>query len=164
MVAGRTSSFIKAPSTARRTNRSPRASGSSSSLSRQPRVLRPGGYALPRPGRRDRQGDSEGPQERDRAARPPRRNIDAEVLALREKGSSYAAIASTFSLKRATDAREAFLRGLRATPEDQRTLIAQREHRRLDELEARIRARDAAAPEKLDRRLAAVEALRRGLD
>jgi hypothetical protein len=67
-------------------------------------------------------------------------------------------------LKRATDAREAFLRGLRASPDDQRTLIAQREHRRLDELEARIRARDVAAPEKLERRLAAVEALRRGLD
>jgi hypothetical protein len=86
------------------------------------------------------------------------------VLALREKGSSYAAIASTLGLKRATDAREAFLRGLRASPDDQRTLIVQREYQRLDELEARIRARDAAAPDKLQRRLAAVAALRRGLD
>jgi hypothetical protein len=67
-------------------------------------------------------------------------------------------------LKRATDAREAFLRGLRASPEDQRVLIAQREYQRLDELEARIRARDAASPEKLERRLAALAALRRGLD
>jgi hypothetical protein len=67
-------------------------------------------------------------------------------------------------LKRATDAREAFLRGLRATPEDQRRLIVQREYQRLDELEARIRARDAAAPDKLERRLAALAALRQGLD
>jgi hypothetical protein len=67
-------------------------------------------------------------------------------------------------LQRATDAREAFLRGLRATPDDERALIAQREYRRLDELEARIRARDAAAPDKLERRLAAVAALRQGLD
>jgi hypothetical protein len=85
------------------------------------------------------------------------------VLALRDKGSSYAATASTLGLKRATYAREAFLRGLRATPEEERTLIAQREYQRLDELEARIRARDAAAPDKLGRRLAAVAALRRGL-
>jgi hypothetical protein len=67
-------------------------------------------------------------------------------------------------LKRATDAREAFLRGLRATLDDERALIAQREHQRLDELEARIRARDAAAPDKLERRLAALAMLRRGLD
>src|SRR5262249_2435706 len=78
-------------------------------------------------------------------------NLDAEVLALREKGSSYAAIASTLGLKRATDARESFLRGLRAAPEDQRTLMVQREHQRLDELENRIRSRDAAAPDKLER-------------
>jgi hypothetical protein len=67
-------------------------------------------------------------------------------------------------LKRATDARQAFLTGLRAAPEDERKLIAQREHQRLDELEARIRTRDAAAPDKLERRLAALAALRRGLD
>jgi hypothetical protein len=67
-------------------------------------------------------------------------------------------------LKRATDAREAFLRGLRATPDDQRALIAQRVHQRLDELEVRGRARDATAPDKLQRHLAALAALRRGLD
>jgi hypothetical protein len=67
-------------------------------------------------------------------------------------------------LKRATDAREAFLRGLGATPDDERALIAQREQQRLDELEARIRTRDAAATDKLERRLAALAALRRGLD
>jgi hypothetical protein len=67
-------------------------------------------------------------------------------------------------LRRATDAREAFLRGLRASPEDERRLIVQREYQRLDELETRIRTRDAAAPDKLERRLAALAALRRDLD
>ena len=67
-------------------------------------------------------------------------------------------------LRRATDARDAFLRALRAAPEDERKLIAGREYQRLDELEIRIRARDAATPDKLERRLAALAALRRGLD
>jgi len=39
-----------------------------------------------------------------------------------------------------------------------------REHQRLDQLENRIRTRDAAEPEKLERRLAALAVLRQGLD
>jgi hypothetical protein len=66
-------------------------------------------------------------------------------------------------LKRATDARAAFLRPLRAPPEEERTLIAGRESQRLDQLEVRIRARDAATPDKLERPLEALAALRRGL-
>jgi hypothetical protein len=66
--------------------------------------------------------------------------------------------------KRATDARQAFLRALRAASEDERKILVGRELQRLDELEARIRTRDAAAPDKLDRRLEALAALRRGLD
>jgi hypothetical protein len=122
-------------------------------------------YALPRIGRPDRSSRFEEPEERDRFARPaPRRNTDGEALVLRENGRSYAAIARTLGLKRATDARHAFLRALRAAPDDERKLIARRENQRLDELEARIRARDAAAPDKLERRLAALAALRQGLD
>ncbi len=108
--------------------------------------------------------DSNRAEQRDRAPRFPRRNIDAEALVLREKGRSYAAIAGTLDLKRATDARGAFLRGLRATPEDERKLIVEREQRRLDQLEARIRTRDADAPDKLERRLGALAVLRRDLD
>jgi hypothetical protein len=85
-------------------------------------------------------------------------------LRLREQGRSYAAVARTLGLKRANDARAAFLRALRAAPEGERKLIARREYQRLDELEARIRSRDAAAPEKLERRLEALAGLRRGLD
>jgi hypothetical protein len=137
---------------------------SSSNLSRRRRVHRLGGCALPRPDRSDRPGDSGRGEQHDRGPRSPRRNIDAEALALRENGRSYSAIARTLDLKRATDAREAFLRGLRATPEDERKLIVDREHRRLDQLEARIKARDTDAPDKLERRMAALAALRRDLN
>ncbi len=77
---------------------------------------------------------------------------------------SYAAIARTLGLKRATEARQAFLRSLRNQPDDERKLIAAPELQRIDKLEARIRDRDADEPEKLDRRLAALAALREGLD
>lgn len=62
------------------------------------------------------------------------------------------------------DARAAFLRALRSRPESDRTQIVVREHERLDALEARIRDRDAAEPEKLERRLTALAKLREGLD
>jgi hypothetical protein len=67
-------------------------------------------------------------------------------------------------LKRATDGRAAFLRALRTQPDDERILLAARERLRLDVLEERIRIRDAEDPEKLARRLAALDALRQGLD
>jgi hypothetical protein len=67
-------------------------------------------------------------------------------------------------LSRATDARDAFLRALHTRPDDERILIAARERERLEVLEARIRTRDAEDPEKLERRLAALAALRQGLD
>src|SRR6516225_10485729 len=127
------SSSITAPSKVRVTRSSPRASGSSSNPSRRRRGPRPSGCALPRSGRPDRPGGFEGREERDRPRPPPRRNTDGEALALREQGRSYAAIARTLGLKRATDARAAFLRALRAAPEDERTQIAGREYQRLDQ-------------------------------
>ena len=73
-------------------------------------------------------------------------------------------MARSLGLKRANDARQAFLRSLRARPEEERKAIAVREQGRLDELEARIRTRDAADPEKMQRRLEALGALRDGLE
>lgn len=67
-------------------------------------------------------------------------------------------------LKRATEARQAFIRGMRSKPEAERKLIADRERGRLDQLEVRIRTRDAEEPEKLERRLGALANLREGLD
>ena len=102
---------------------------------------------------------------RQRTPRPSfRPNTDGEALALREKGLSYAAVARHLELRRATDARAAFIRALHGRPDDERRSIVGREHIRLDELEARIRHRDATEPAKLERRLLALANLREGLD
>ena len=84
-------------------------------------------------------------------------------MALREQGRSFAAIARTLGLKRAADAREAFLRELRSRPEGERQHLLARELERLDELEARIRARDTDEPDKLQTRLRALAAMRDSL-
>ena len=73
-------------------------------------------------------------------------------------------MARSLGLKRSTDARQAFLRGMKGKPDTERALIAQREQVRLDQLEVRIRERDREDPVKLERRLAALAQLRLGLD
>ena len=85
-------------------------------------------------------------------------------MALREEGRSYAAVARSLGFRRSNDARQAFLRGMRGRPDSERRMIADRERQRLDELEQRIRTRDADDPAKLERRLTALEQLRLGLD
>jgi hypothetical protein len=82
---------------------------------------------------------------------------------LREQGRSFAAIARTIGLKRAADARQAFLRELRGLPDDERQALVVREMGRLDKLEARIRSRDSEEPEKLETRLGALAAMRASL-
>jgi hypothetical protein len=84
-------------------------------------------------------------------------------MALREPGRSFAAIARTLGLKRAGDARQAFLRELRSRPDEERQQLVEREAERLDKLEARIRARDADEPDKLQTRLGALAAMRASL-
>jgi hypothetical protein len=120
---------------------------------------------LPSPGR-DRGGSdrSRYSDDRDVGRRPPpRRNTDREALTLREEGRSFAAIARTVGLKRAADAREAFLRELRTRPDEERQAVVKHEVQRLDELEARIRARDAEEPDRLQTRLAALATMRANL-
>ena len=78
----------------------------------------------------------------------------------REQGNSFSAIARGLELSRTKDAVASFHRALRSTSDDERGPAVQRERDRLDSLEARIRSRDAADPEKRDRRLAALEILR----
>jgi hypothetical protein len=90
-------------------------------------------------------------------------SADTEALRLREKGLSYAAVARSLGLKRATDARSAFERALRASPGEDHAGIMAREHQRLNALEVRIRERDREQPEKTERRLAALARLREGL-
>jgi guanylate kinase len=69
-------------------------------------------------------------------------------------------VARSLGFKRAVDARAAFLRALRQREGDERARLIQRESVRLDELESRIRTRDAEDPEKMERRLAALGKMR----
>jgi hypothetical protein len=84
-------------------------------------------------------------------------------LVLRDSGKTYAAVASSLGVKRAVDAQAAFLRALRQREGEERSRLVQRESDRLDTLEARIRTRDAADPEKMERRLVALTKLRERL-
>lgn len=117
-----------------------------------------------RPDQRDRRdaGRGEGPPRTSRP-RAPRRNLDEEVVALRESGNSYAFIAQALGIKRSEEARSIFMRALGAQPETERAAMAVRESQRLDKLEVRIRERDANDPEKMNRRLVALDTLREGL-
>ncbi len=82
---------------------------------------------------------------------------------MREAGSSYAQIAQALGIKRAREAHTLFMRALGNRPDPDRAAMARRESQRLDQLEARIRSRDAHDPEKMTRRLGALEDLRQGL-
>jgi cytidylate kinase len=82
---------------------------------------------------------------------------------LRERGQSYSAVARALGLKRAMNAQEAFVRAMRSLPEPERKALGRRESQRLDELEARIRSRDANDPAKMERHLVALDALRQSI-
>jgi len=88
---------------------------------------------------------------------------DEQALVLRDSGKTYAAVASSLGFKRAVDAQAAFLRALRKRDGEEHSRLVQREWARLDELETRIRTRDAADPEKMERRLQALAKLRAAL-
>jgi hypothetical protein len=121
---------------------------------------------LPRPGPgRSGPRSSDGERDRDAPRRsfPPKRNSDEEALALRDTGKSYAAVASALGFKRAVEAQAAFIRALRRRPDDERARLTQRESERLDKTEVRIRDRDATEPDKMTRRLEALENLRQAI-
>lgn len=104
--------------------------------------------------------------ERDRAPKRHRsgsQEVDAQVLALRKVGTSFSAIARQLELHRAVDAHRSFVRALGALNGSDRQQLVDSEEERLDQLEKRIRTRDAADPEKLERRLAGVGKLREAL-
>lgn len=107
-----------------------------------------------------------GAPERDRTPRRQRaatQEVDAQVLALREGGSSFCAVARRLELHRAVDAHRSFLRALATYAGNDRQELVEREEARLDRLEERIRARDAADPEKANRRLMGVGKFRADL-
>ena len=89
--------------------------------------------------------------------------LDAQVLKLREAGSSFSAIARQLELERAVDAHRCFVRALNSHEgEDRRRLIGN-EEARLDRLEERIRERDAVDATKVERRLRGVTNLREAI-
>jgi hypothetical protein len=85
------------------------------------------------------------------------------VLALRGENLSFAAIAYRLGLKRSRDAFEAFHRALQSSPAAERSELIRQELGRLVTLEARIRSRDAAEPDKMQKRLAGLEKMRERL-
>ena len=107
------------------------------------------------PGRTSEDRDSDRP-----SFRPNRRNTDTEIIALREKDHTFAYIATSLGLKRATDAHDAFVRAMRGLPDEQRSEVVGRESLRLDRLENRIRTRDIKDPLKMTRRLEALQSMR----
>ncbi len=82
---------------------------------------------------------------------------------LRDRGQSYSAVASALGLKRAVNAQEAFVRAMRNLPPGEGQALRARELGRLDQLEARIRSRDADKPASMARRLGALAALREAM-
>jgi DNA-binding transcriptional MerR regulator len=101
---------------------------------------------------RDRKGSS--------GRRLPTQDLDAQVLSLREAGSSYSAIARRLELSRATDAHRSFIRALGSQEGAHRRQLVDNEVARLDQLEQRIRDRDAPDAAKIERRLRGVTNLR----
>lgn len=95
-----------------------------------------------------------------RRPRPATHEVDAQVLALREGGSSFSAIARRLELGRAIDAHRSFVRALGSRDGAERQRLVGNEEARLELLEQRIRERDAAEPDKVNRRLLGVDKLR----
>lgn len=85
------------------------------------------------------------------------------MLALREGGCSFSAIARRLELHRAIDAHRSFVRALGAYNGTDRRRLIESEEERLDRLERRIRTRDVADPEKVKRRLTGVDNFREAL-
>jgi hypothetical protein len=90
-------------------------------------------------------------------------NVDEQVLNLRERNASYSTIARQLTLPRATDAHRAFIRAVSSRSGEEQEQLVANERARLDDLELRIRQRDAEEPEKLERRLRALGNLRTAL-
>jgi hypothetical protein len=90
-------------------------------------------------------------------------DTDAQALTLREAGNSFSAIARSLSFERATEAHRSFIRALDASEGEERRRLVKNEEARLDQLEQRIRDRDAKDVPKMERRLQGVQKLREAI-
>ena len=89
--------------------------------------------------------------------------VDAQALTLRESGQSFSSIARALGFERATEAHRSYVRALGACDGDQRRQLIENEEARLDQLEERIRERDAEDVQKIERRLLGVQNLREAI-
>ncbi|MDA8032942.1 MAG: hypothetical protein M0T71_02050 [Actinomycetota bacterium] len=85
------------------------------------------------------------------------------MLSLRGQGLSFAAIAGRLGLRRSKDAYASFHRALASRSGAERAQLVEQELGRLQQLEARIRERDVANPDRMTRRLAALATMRSAL-
>ena len=85
----------------------------------------------------------------------------ARVIELRSHPFSFAYIANELGMSHARDAFDAFLTALNTRPVAEQRSLRTEESSRLDELEKRTRKR--STPEQLDKKLAAIAALRERL-
>ncbi len=118
---------------------------------------------MPRHASNERPRGRPEPADRPRQPRRPSGDVDEQVLRLRETGASYSAVARSLGLRRAVDAHGAFVRAVTRREGEERRQLVMRESIRLDELETRIRQRDAGDDQKVERRILAVKRLREAL-
>jgi hypothetical protein len=85
-------------------------------------------------------------------------------VALRDSGQTFNSVARSLGFKRGVQAHAAFVRALRQRQGEDRKSLTQRETLRLDELETRIRTRDASHAERMERRLTALARMRKMLE
>ena len=90
-------------------------------------------------------------------------DTDDQVLALRSQSMRFGKIAETLGIGRATDANEAFNRALRRRPPEEQVTIRSEENRRLDRLANAIKADESRTKQDVEKRMNAVERLRRRL-
>jgi SOS-response transcriptional repressor LexA len=90
-------------------------------------------------------------------------DTDAQALTLREAGNSFSAIARTLGFERATEAHRSYIRALDTSEGEERRRLVKNEEARLEQLEQRIRERDAKDVPKMERRLQGVGKLREAM-
>lgn len=76
---------------------------------------------------------------------------------------SFSAIARSLGFERATEAHRSYVRALGAQAADERRQLIKNEEARLEQLELRIRQRDAGDVPKIERRLQGVQRLREAI-
>ena len=90
-------------------------------------------------------------------------NRDEQILALRDAGQPFVAIAQILGLEDAHAANAAFNRALRCRPKAQQEWLRSREMSRLDAVASRVRERDDLSVEEVVRRLRGVKQQRKTL-